>query len=210
MIFHEKLKLKFDIPALVAGMDILHELGDPAANGNFGGWAIQSDNGDWRQGFELTPDAHKFYKRTEACVGIWSDVLDTLEDAGLHPHRSRVTAIEPNEILRWHRDSEPDDYCIRLHLPIITNPDCAFEVQNEGAVHMPADGHAYVVDASNTHRAYNKGTTTRYHFLAQVWDTEGCTENFVLSESRKSNISYQQLKGYQIYLRVLDEKAKSG
>ena len=208
MIFHEKLKLKFDIPALIEGLDILHALGGPTHNGNFGGWGILSDDGHWQQGFKLTPDSHIYDKKTEACVGIWSDIIDTLEDNGLHPRRARVTLIKPGEALRWHRDSIKDDYCIRLHLPIITNPDCKFEVQDVGSVHMPADGYANVVDAANMHRATNHGTTDRYHFLAQVWDTKGITEHFAVSD-RENQTSYHQLLGYQTYLRVLDAKAKA-
>lgn len=210
MIFHEKLNFKFDPDKLVEGLEFLKTLGDPATNGNFGGWAIQSSNGDWQEGFQLTPYSHEFFKRTEACAGIWEEILNDLEDRGLKPHRARVTMIAPGDVLRWHRDSVEDDYCIRLHIPIVTNPQCEFEVQDVGSVHMPADGYAHLIDASNMHRAWNRGTEPRYHFLAQVWDTKGCSEHFALTESRKNLQSFYQLQGYQTYLKVMDEKEKRG
>ena len=56
MIFHEKLKLKFDVDAMCDEIDSVQKrLGGPIlqeSNQEFGGWSLQSDNGDWRRGFE--------------------------------------------------------------------------------------------------------------------------------------------------------------
>lgn len=222
MIFHEKLEIKFDLDPLVNGLLDLRALGDPLHSTEaFGGWSIQSDDGDWRRGFEpgrsfvrkMEDDgiehakaSHEYYKRTEACAGIWSDVLDSLELKGFYPHRARVTILQPGQSMEWHQDAKEDDYCVRLHIPILTNPLCSYEARDEGAVHMPADGHAYLVDSAVMHRAWNRGNTIRIHFLAQVWDTKGYSKNFVVSESRKNIQSFRSMMGYHTYLGVTNEK----
>lgn len=224
MIFHEKLPLRFDVARLRAGLVDLARLGDTVIQEQtmiFGGWSLQSDTGDWRRGFEPgaaytrpTPDdgyehavaPHHYWKRTEACFGIYEEVLDELEDKGFHPHRARITVIRAGDSMFWHQDEEVDNYCVRLHIPIITNKDCAYEVKGEGHVHMEADGHAYLVDAATMHRAWNRGENDRVHFLADVWDTQGWSEHFVVSESRKSIQSYQQMIGYHAFMRATGDE----
>ncbi len=227
MIFHEKLKLKFDVEAMREEFVSVQQLGDrvglwhgPAA---FGGWALQSQDGDWRSGFEKgglyknTDDKlvakepalaiHEYHMRTSACTGIFSDIIDELEEQGFYPHRSRITVLDPGQITIWHTDALDSCYSVRIHIPFITNLDCAFEVQDEGAVHMPADGHAYLIDSSTTHRAYNKGTEIRMHFLAQVWPTKH-SEHFIVNESQKDISDFHNMKGYKIYQQVMRDKAK--
>ncbi len=227
MIFHEKLDLKFDVEAMREEFVSVQELGDrvglwtgPAA---FGGWSLQSQDGDWRSGWEaggyrkdetgrLTAKepalpAHEYNMRTSACTGIFSDIIDELEEQGFYPHRSRLTALAPGQVTIYHTDASEGYYSVRIHIPFITNLDCAFEVQDEGAVHMPADGHAYLVDASTTHRAYNKGTELRMHFLAQVWPTKH-SERFLVNESQKNIESFYNVKGYKIFQQVMRDRAK--
>lgn len=221
-LFHEKLELKYDIEALIKGLDSLYALGEPLQSTEaFGGWSIQSDTGHWQRGFEagrsftrkLEDDgveraraSHEYYKRTEACTGIWSDILDDLEEKGFYPHRARVTILQPGQAMEWHQDAPLDSYCVRLHIPIITHEDCSYEVQNTGAVHMPADGHAHLVDSAVMHRAWNRGESLRIHFLAQVWDTKGYSENFVVTESTRGIRSFHEMTGFHVYRKVIDEK----
>ena len=121
MIFHEKLKLKFDVDAMCDEIDSVQKrLGGPILQGSnqeFGGWSLQSDNGDWQRGFEegaiyehpleggylgeVAKPTHEYNKRTEACTGIFSDILDELEDKGFYPHRTRITILEPMGMLTW-------------------------------------------------------------------------------------------------------------
>lgn len=224
MIFHEKLNLKFDVDAMRDKIPSLYQLGDRVLQGStqeFGGWSLQSDTGDWRGGFEqggiyekpITDGSygakpnHEYNKRTQACTGIFADVLDELEDRGFFPHRARITALEPGDATDWHRDESEDKYCVRIHIPITTNPECVFTVRDEGFVHMPADGHAHLIDASTMHKASNNGTTTRMHLLAQVWVT-GYSEHFIVNQSRKDVSAFYNMKGYYTYLKVLSEQTR--
>jgi hypothetical protein len=230
VIFHEKLNLKFDVSAMQEEITSLQKLGDRIGQetdneaSNFGGWTLQSDDGDWRRGFEkgayyedennkqFTSGAartpHEYDTRTDACVGIFSDIIDELEEKGFYPHRSRITVLDPGKSTSWHADAMKDDYSVRIHIPFITNPDCVFRVRDEGSVHMPADGYAHLVDVSRMHRAYNRGESIRMHFLAQVWVTK-YSKHFIVTESQKNIMSFHNMIGYQIYQQVMSEKAKS-
>lgn len=230
MIFHEKLNLKFDVEAMREQVATIQQtLGDrvgqssDGVKGIFGGWALQSQDGDWRHGFEkggyhegetgeLTqwesiPQIQEYNKRTDACVGTFADIVDELEEKGFYPRRARITVFDPGQKTMWHRDAMPDMYSVRIHIPFITNLDCLFEVKDVSAVHMPADGHAHLVDVSTMHRAYNRGDTVRMHFLAQVWPTNH-SERFIVTESKKDISGFHNVKGYEIYQQVMRDRAK--
>lgn len=200
-----------------------NRVGIGADGSGFGGWSLQSHDGDWRSGFEdggyrknannelvqkvKMPPIYEYHERTDACVGIFSDIIDELEEKGFYPYRSRITVLDPGQSTVWHTDALDDYYSVRIHIPITTNIGCEFEVQDEGAVHMPADGYAHLVDVATTHRAYNRGNETRMHFLAQVWPTK-YSEHFIVTESRKNILAYHAMIGYRVFQQVMDEKAK--
>jgi hypothetical protein len=226
VIFHEKLNFKFDVEAMREEFESVQKIGERVGvndSAAFGGWSLQTQDGDWRSGFEkggLRPDengvltsieralpAHEYDKRTDACTGIFSDIIDELEEKGFSPARSRLTVLSPGQTTMWHTDAQDGNYSVRLHIPFITNLACAFEVQDEYAIHMPANGYAHLVDVGTTHRAYNMGTEIRMHFLAQVWPTE-YSEHFIASESKKNLVTFNNMKGYKIYKQVMRDRAK--
>jgi len=225
VIFHEKLNLKFDTEAMQREVVTIQQtLGNRIGHGTaFGGWALQSQDGDWRSGFEKggyyraeggslvawekTLPVQEYSKRTDACVGIFAEIIDELEEKGFYPLRSRITVFDPGQATMWHTDAIPEMFSVRIHIPFITNLDCRFEVEDVGAVHMPADGHGHLVDVSPMHRAYNRGDTIRMHFLAQVWPTN-YSERFIVTESQKDISSYHNVKGHKIYQQVMRDRAK--
>jgi len=76
--------------------------------------------------------------------------------------RFRLLQKEPRTVLSWHRD--PD---LRIHIPIITNPGCKLVVGGS-VYHLPADGHAYLVNTKQYHTVFNGGESTRIHLVANV------------------------------------------
>ena len=74
--------------------------------------------------------------------------------------RVRILLKEPRSTLSWHRDPEP-----RLHIPIITNPGCMMVIENV-AMHLPADGYAYITNNVKYHNAFNGGEENRVHLVA--------------------------------------------
>lgn len=79
-------------------------------------------------------------------------------DLGLKLYRTRILYAEKN-----YRSVTHIDYDWRYHIPIRTNSNSYIEYQTE-KFHLPADGHAYLVNAGFLHNFYNCGDTTRYHY----------------------------------------------
>ena len=76
--------------------------------------------------------------------------------------RVRILKKEPRSTLSWHRDPEP-----RLHIPIITNLGSRIVVKDE-AIHMPADGSVWIINATQYHTAFNGGEENRVHLVATL------------------------------------------
>ena len=159
----------------------------------FGGWSILSRTGTyvdgWQQGHtcwktvdgklvfdrELAKEIgvvadHEHKNPTEICSGYLGEVMERLTDLKFFPRRARISVLRPGGRTDWHRDAKPDVYAVRLHIPIITNPHCEFLTEDEGSVHMPADGSAYLVRVNRLHQAVNLGDADRYHLITQAWD----------------------------------------
>ncbi len=171
---------------------------DYAYDDYFGGWSIQSWNGKFTDGWERKPVTYldkngeekvDFEKsmavdtrsvdqcnvRTELCFGQTDEILNKLEGLGLHPRRARYSRLSPQSILPYHRDCDESMYQVRLHIPIITNPDCVF-ISEEGEAHMPADGSGYLVKVNELHSSANRSDDYRTHIIINVWDTRGVTK----------------------------------
>ena len=76
--------------------------------------------------------------------------------------RVRILKKEPRSTLSWHRDPEP-----RLHIPIFTNLGSRIVVKDE-AIHMPADGSVWIINATQYHTAFNGGEENRVHIVATL------------------------------------------
>ena len=73
-------------------------------------------------------------------------------------YRSRFLVAEPDSVSVRHID-----YDWRFHIPIQTNKDCMMHY-DDCDIHMPADGHAYIINAGFMHKFSNFGKTDRWHF----------------------------------------------
>ncbi len=156
----------------------------------FGGWSVLSGNGDYQDGWQrghilLNPSASQEDKRrikdsipkkfseytveTEICSGYLKEVIDYVRQAQLQPYRARIICLTAGLASTWHRDTPSKHYAVRLHIPIVTNPECFFETKTEKE-HFPADGSAYFVYVNREHRVYNAGASDRYHLVIDVND----------------------------------------
>lgn len=196
----EKIDIKFDIDRIKNYFnEHVRNLAPVKQNEMFGGWSILSTSGDYRDGFQQTEarfytydqdnDRYEFdYERanreigytwprmhinlTQVGTGYIAEIIETIDKLGLKPHHARWTRISPKGTTIWHRDTWEDCYKVRLHIPIVTNLECAFETE-EGAFHMPADGSCYLVAVNRMHRAYNHGSEERIHIIMDVIDDVG-------------------------------------
>ena len=164
----------------------------------FGGWSVWSSTGEvsdgWGQGHlsfsenrgRVRTDFVKmaseglvsteYYNRpTSICSGYLKEVMEQIEERGLNPRRARITMVPPSGSTDMHRDGAPEFYSVRLHVPIITNPDCFFEYENGPKFHMKSDGSGLLVRVNQRHRACNLGESPRYHLIMDVFDFSGVT-----------------------------------
>ena len=82
------------------------------------------------------------------------------------PIRSaRLLKLQPGSIIREHRDQDLGfkDGEVRIHVPIITNPDVAFFVNGDRLPMHP--GEVWYIDFSLPHRVRNRGNTDRVHLV---------------------------------------------
>jgi len=76
--------------------------------------------------------------------------------------RTRVMRMESKTCYSYHRDD-----CKRIHIPLITNEDCFFIVEDE-VIRLPADGNHYLIDTTKKHTFVNASFEERVHLVGCV------------------------------------------
>ncbi|WP_115705485.1 aspartyl/asparaginyl beta-hydroxylase domain-containing protein [Legionella sainthelensi] len=226
----EKLHIKFDIERIQNYFNkYVKQLEPVKQNEMFGGWSILSTSGDYRDGFQQTEERfyifdqesgeYKFdYERAHREIGYtWpkmhvnptqvgteyiAEIIETIYKLGLQPHHARWTRISPNGTTIWHRDTWENCYKVRLHIPVFTNLDSAFETE-EGKFHMPADGACYLVAVNCLHRAYNHGNADRIHIIMDVIDDVGVSQYHRTAESRQTNNRFINCSISRVFKKIL-------
>lgn len=84
--------------------------------------------------------------------------------------RARFVKLRAGAEIKAHIDN-PLHISIRIHIPLVTNPDVTFFVLRDGdweSAHFPADGSAYFLNTAYTHKVMNSGTTDRVHLILNL------------------------------------------
>lgn len=193
----EKWNEKFDVGSLQNHLNQYISCLEPVnLSYGFGGWTLLSANGTYKSGwnhenffgnqFDEYDKFVEVYKTnkvkpswehvipTQICHGYMKVVIEQINSFGLFPHRARIIRLRAHSASDWHRDAPDDIYKVRLHIPIVTNRFCFFEVDDE-AEHFSADGSAYFVFVNKIHRVVNWGNQDRFHLVMDVKDTLGVT-----------------------------------
>jgi quercetin dioxygenase-like cupin family protein len=91
-------------------------------------------------------------------------VVDTIECPKLS---IRLMSLPPGDVMKTHTDDECgyEDGVFRLHVPVVTNPDVHF-VLNEERVIMGA-GECWYTNVNFPHSVANKGTERRVHLVME-------------------------------------------
>lgn len=109
-------------------------------------------------------------------------------DLNLKLYRTRILLAETNFKSVTHID-----YDWRYHIPIQTNEDCILSYDDLNInIHMPADGHAYLLNAGFMHYYINHGKTNRYHYcgiLSLPCEGDGLFEQS-LKNGNKERLKY--------------------
>jgi hypothetical protein len=78
--------------------------------------------------------------------------------------RAILTRLAPNAEITPHADDGHSlKRCHRIHMPIVTNPDCLFTV-GDRTWHMPA-GELWEINNRRVHAVRNSGATARIHLI---------------------------------------------
>jgi hypothetical protein len=110
-------------------------------------------------------------------------MMQIMDSIGSVWGRSRLMGLAPGGSVPLHVDSH---YYwrthIRIHIPVITNPDVSFTCGGE-SVHMAA-GECWVFDSFLKHEVHNRGSETRVHL---VLDTVGGGRLYDLIEAAEAS-----------------------
>jgi hypothetical protein len=112
-------------------------------------------------------DERNYTKRKDICTGYWNDILDTFKSPVT---RTRFAYLAPNFSIKPHIDYNTT-YSIRVHIPIVTNPDSFLCVKMNGEehrMHCPADGSVYFLNSGLVHWAENNGDEGRIHLVISL------------------------------------------
>lgn len=132
--------------------------------------AIQTTNNsqdDWRAGTgkSKTKTAqweHLFDKLQPSLVG--TPVDEYLQWLDVPVYRARIMLAREKSCYSIHRDFSP-----RLHLPLVTNPQCNFLITDPLQMfHLPADGTTTWVNTRLPHTFFNGSTEKRFHLVMIV------------------------------------------
>jgi len=105
------------------------------------------------KGNELSYDQlNPFYKGT---------IIETLINQ-FNLKRTRLMWVNPYACYSMHKDTTP-----RIHIPIITNPECYFVFKTGCVQHMPA-GAVYWTDTTALHTFMNCSDISRLHLVGAI------------------------------------------
>lgn len=112
----------------------------------------------------------------------WSEINQAVKDTYIHRciqrypkfYRWRLMKIDPHATYTVHTDGADNKRNLRLHIPIVTNPEAYLvffdhkpqtgDAVNSKFEHLPA-GSSYEVDTTGWHTAFNFGGEPRYHIV---------------------------------------------
>jgi quercetin dioxygenase-like cupin family protein len=91
-----------------------------------------------------------------------------IESFGAEVRGVRLLRLTPGSVIKEHTDHEytGDDGTLRIHIPVITNPDVVF-LLNGTRIVMEA-GSAWVLRLNDPHSVANNGATNRVHMLVDL------------------------------------------
>ena len=108
---------------------------------------------------------------------VWRAELEPVMHAAIRPYAFRkpvfakamLARLQAGHEIDRHRDGAGSNLCChKIHVPLVTNPDATFLV-DETHYHLEP-GHAWEVNNIKPHGARNLGSEDRIHFIFEVFD----------------------------------------
>ncbi len=84
--------------------------------------------------------------------------------SSLNMYRTRLMNMSGKTCYTYHQD-----YTRRVHIPLITNENCFFVIDDE-VIRYPADGSVYIADTRRMHTFVNASTQNRLHLVGCIAD----------------------------------------
>ena len=129
-----------------------------------------------------------------AALGFVPYVASVIDQLATRRNRIRLMRLRPGGRILRHSDPlhtiAPE--LIRLHVPVVTNPDVWFMV-NDKRIVMGA-GETWHVDVRFPHEVENRGTTPRVHLVLDLQTTPGLEQ--LLGAAQSAGAGY--LTGYYV------------
>lgn len=95
---------------------------------------------------------------------IIGPILKDMVRLGMLIGRVRMSLLKAGDTIVTHRDSpDKNDYCVKFHIPLNSNPGCEF-VFGKDRYHLDP-GSVYLTDVAKNHSFVNAGDTDRYHII---------------------------------------------
>ncbi len=95
---------------------------------------------------------------------IIAPILKDMIQMRLLVSRVRISLLKAGDTIVTHRDSpDKNDYCVKFHIPLNSNPGCEF-VFGKDRYHLDPGG-VYLADVAKNHSFVNAGDTDRYHII---------------------------------------------
>jgi len=98
----------------------------------------------------------------ECCTGYALEIFNTMP---CPPHDIQIAVHSAGTKLPEHQDGNDK---FRFHIPIITNKDARFIINNHN-LHLPADGWCYLVNTTYLHSTENNSSIDRVHIYGNIW-----------------------------------------
>ena len=107
---------------------------------------------------------------------------EVIESFGAEVRAARLLRLTPGSVLLEHTDHEytDDDGTLRLHIPVVTNPDVVF-LLNGTRVAMEA-GTVWVLRLNDPHSVANNGREDRVHLIVDLVMNAGL-ERYLLAST---------------------------
>lgn len=128
------------------------------------GWHLQEAHERRNKPFRRSkPDPEDFDSRnyrfpSRYLFGYAEEILSGFVES----FRANIYQLMPDAKWNWHTDSKGT---YRMVVAIKTNPGCFFQYQEEARMHIPADGHVYILFTEKVHCAGNLGNSSRTHLI---------------------------------------------
>lgn len=90
-------------------------------------------------------------------------LVDYLTAPGTESHQWMLSCVMPGETIPPHKDEQAPNWLYRVHVPLITNPQSKFIVDN--TEHQLEVGNVYKVNTLKEHSVINEGAGPRIHFM---------------------------------------------